>query len=123
MYIGETFGLFSVPLSKVSFCITLLRLTVISWQKNLLWFIIVTVQITFYACAIITLVQCDPPQKLWDTTLPGKCWDNRIAIYSGIFVGGKYTRNQDRSIQAIDAHSIFCTDGFPPRDLSVSYHS
>lgn len=73
MYIGETFGLFSVPLSKASFCITLLRLTVIQWQKQLLWFITITVQPTFYACAITTLVQCSPPQKLWDTFLPGTC--------------------------------------------------
>jgi hypothetical protein len=89
MYIGEIFGLFSVPLSKASFCFTLLRLTVIPWQKKLLWFIIVTVQLTFYATAVITLVQCDPIQKLWDMALPGKCWDNRIVIYYSMFVGCK----------------------------------
>lgn len=89
MYIGEIFGMFSVPLSKASFCITLLRLTVIPWQKKLLWFIIITVQLTFYAGAIMTLVQCDPPQKLWDVALPGKCWDNRIVNYFCIFVGGE----------------------------------
>ncbi|KAJ8113021.1 hypothetical protein OPT61_g4754 [Boeremia exigua] len=87
MYISETFGLISVPLSKASFCVTLLRLTVIPWQKQLLWFILITVQITFYAAAIMTLVQCDPIPKLWDLALPGKCWDNRIVIYFCIFVG------------------------------------
>ncbi|KAH6638434.1 hypothetical protein C7974DRAFT_391600 [Boeremia exigua] len=87
MYIGETFGLFSVPLSKASFCVTLLRLTVIQWQKQLLWFIIVTVQLTFYATAIMTWVQCTPFRKLWDLETPGTCWDNRIVIYFSMFVG------------------------------------
>ena len=89
MYIGEICGLFSVPLSKASFCCTLLRLTVIPWQKKLLWFIIITVQLTFYATVVITLVQCQPLQKLWDVALPGKCWDNRIVIYYSMFVGCK----------------------------------
>ncbi|KAF3001844.1 hypothetical protein E8E13_004195 [Curvularia kusanoi] len=87
MYMGEVFGLLSVPLSKTSFCVTLLRLTIIPWQRRLLWFIITTVQLTFYAVAIMMMVQCDPPQKLWDFHLPGKCWDNRIVIYYSIFVG------------------------------------
>ncbi|KAJ4334623.1 hypothetical protein N0V95_009115 [Ascochyta clinopodiicola] len=89
MYIGEIFGMVSVPLSKASFCVTLLRLTVIPWQRKLLWFIIVTIQLAFYAGAIMTMVQCDPPQKLWDVALEGTCWDNRIVIYFCIFVGGK----------------------------------
>ncbi|UPX11265.1 uncharacterized protein EKO05_0001879 [Ascochyta rabiei] len=87
MYIGEIFGMISVPLSKASFCVTLLRLTVIPWQRKLLWFIIITIQLTFYAGAILTMVQCDPPQKLWDTAREGTCWDNRIVIYFCIFVG------------------------------------
>jgi hypothetical protein len=89
MYIGEVFGLFSVPLSKASFCVTLLRLTVVPWQRKLLCSIIITVQLTFYSTAVMTLVQCDPIHKLWDITLPGKCWDNRIVIYYSMFVGCK----------------------------------
>jgi hypothetical protein len=89
MYIGEVFGLFSVPLSRASFCVTLLRLTVVPWQRKLLWSIIITVQLTFYSTAVMTLVQCDPIHKLWDMTLPGKCWDNRIVIYYSMFVGCK----------------------------------
>jgi hypothetical protein len=89
MYIGEIFGLFSVPLSKASFCFTLLRLTVVPWQQKLLWSIIITVQLIFYSTAVITLVQCNPIYKLWDMTLPGKCWDNRIVIYYSMFVGCK----------------------------------
>ncbi|OSS49882.1 hypothetical protein B5807_05896 [Epicoccum nigrum] len=57
MYIGEIFGLFSVPLSKASFCVTLLRLTVVPWQERLLWFIIIIkIQLTFYGTVVITLV-------------------------------------------------------------------
>lgn len=88
MYISETFGLFSVPMSKTSFCVTLLRLTIVPWQRRLLWFILITINLTFWAGAILTLVQCDPKEKLWNFTLEGKCWDNRIVIYFCVFVGG-----------------------------------
>ena len=88
MYISETFGLFSVPLSKASFCVTLLRLTIVPWQRKLLWFILITINLMFWAAAVMTLVQCEPKEKLWNFALAGKCWDNRIVIYFCIFVGG-----------------------------------
>lgn len=123
MYISETFGLFSVPLSKASFCVTLLRLTVIPWQRKLLWFIIITIQLTFYAGATMTLVQCDPPQKLWDMALPGKCWDNRIVIYFCIFVGGKRLSCIWSLIRNTEAHSLLRSDGLPPCNLPMAHHS
>lgn len=88
MYICETFGLLSVPMSKSSFCVTLLRLTIIPWQRKLLWFIMITINLAFWAGAILTLVQCEPKEKLWNFALEGQCWDNRIVIYFCIFVGG-----------------------------------
>lgn len=91
MYIGEIFGMFSVPMSKTSFCVTLLRLTIVPWQRHILWFIIVTINLAFWAGAVMTLVQCDPPEKLWNLALEGTCWDNRIVIYFCVFVGGLHS--------------------------------
>ncbi|KAF9699560.1 hypothetical protein EKO04_002643 [Ascochyta lentis] len=87
MYISEIFGMFSVPMSKASFCVTLLRLTIVPWQRQILWFILITINLVFWAGAILTLVQCEPKEKLWNFTLDGKCWDNRIVIYFCVFIG------------------------------------
>ncbi|KAH7121084.1 hypothetical protein B0J11DRAFT_56634 [Dendryphion nanum] len=87
MYLGELFALLAMPTSKTSFCITLLRLTEIYWHKWIIWFIIVSVNITMWLCAALTFGQCSPVEKLWNYTLEGECWDNRIVIYYSIVVG------------------------------------
>lgn len=88
MYISETFGLFSVPMSKASFCITLLHLTMVPWQRRTLCFIFITINVSFWAGAILILVRCEPKERLWDITLEGKCWDNRIVMFFSMFIGG-----------------------------------
>jgi hypothetical protein len=88
MYIGELFLIIAVPLGKTSFCITLLRLTQTSWHKWTIWFVLVTHNVTMWAAGIIMFVQCSPVEKLWNIALPGTCWDNRIAIYYSVAVGG-----------------------------------
>ncbi|KAF2175453.1 hypothetical protein K469DRAFT_680029 [Zopfia rhizophila CBS 207.26] len=87
MYLGEIFALFAMPTSKTSFCVTLLRLTATQWHKWFIWFIIITINLTLWLCAILTLAQCSPVEKLWNIALPGTCWDNRIVINYSIFVG------------------------------------
>jgi hypothetical protein len=89
MYLGELFALLAMPTGKTSFCVTLLRLTAISWHRLILWFIIVTVNLSMWVVTVMTFAQCSPVEKLWNITLEGKCWDNRIVIYFSIVVGGK----------------------------------
>ena len=97
MYLGELFALLAMPTGKTSFCVTLLRLTAIKWHKYIIWFIIVTINLTMWAVTIMTFAQCSPVEKLWNIMLPGSCWDNRIVIYFSIFVGGE----KPQSIQEV----------------------
>jgi hypothetical protein len=90
MYLGELFALLAMPTSKTSFCVTLLRLTETPWHKHFIWFIIVTLNLALWGCIAVTFAQCEPVEKLWNLTLPGKCWDNRIVIYYSVFVGGTF---------------------------------
>ncbi|PSN70690.1 hypothetical protein BS50DRAFT_443397, partial [Corynespora cassiicola Philippines] len=87
MYLGQLFALLAMPIGKTSFCVTLLRLTETKWHRQILWFIIGTINLALLAVTVMTFAQCSPVAKLWNVTLEGKCWDNRIVIYFSVFVG------------------------------------
>ncbi|KAK3396955.1 hypothetical protein B0T20DRAFT_480558 [Sordaria brevicollis] len=57
--IMELFGVLGVAISKLSFCITLLRLVIKRWQKVSLWFLITTCTATTLGIAIISFFQCN----------------------------------------------------------------
>jgi hypothetical protein len=88
LYIGRFFGIVAVTTSKTSFAVTLLRLAVKSWQRYVVWFIIVTLNVIMWLCAIFLFVQCSPVEKAWLLSVPGTCWDSRITIGYSIFAGG-----------------------------------
>ncbi|KAF2865260.1 hypothetical protein BDV95DRAFT_507702 [Massariosphaeria phaeospora] len=129
MYLGEFFALLAMPTAKTSFCVTLLRLTAVPWHKWIIWFVIVTTNASMWAVAAMTFAQCSPIEKLWNLTLPGKCWDNRIVIYFSIFVGaysalmdillaicpwliiGKLQMNKRQKSSLIAAMSMGCLAG------------
>lgn len=56
--IMELFGVLGTAVSKVSFCITLLRLVVERWQKISVWFLITTCTATTIGISIISFFQC-----------------------------------------------------------------
>jgi hypothetical protein len=74
----------SSTLSKISFGITLLRLTAgkLRW---FVWFCIVTLFIFMIPSALFTWIQCHPVAKAWDPTVEGVCWPAYITINYGIF--------------------------------------
>jgi hypothetical protein len=75
---------FSATLSKISFGLTLLRLTTgkLRW---FVWFCIVTLFIFVIPSALFTWIQCRPVAKAWDPTVEGVCWPASITINYGIF--------------------------------------
>lgn len=89
-FLGEFFTLVAIPVSKTSFSITLLRIATRTWQKAFIWFVIVTVNIVYFLCAILTLVQCQPVEKNWDENRPGSCWKSSIQDDVAIFASGMY---------------------------------
>jgi hypothetical protein len=78
---------FSATLSKISFGVTLLRLTSgkLRW---FVWFCIVTLFIFVIPSALFTWIQCHPVAKAWDPSIEGTCWPASITINYGIFNAG-----------------------------------
>lgn len=87
LLVGEEFATVSLSISKTSFALTLLRLTIVRWQKYLLWFIVVSVNLAFGTCAFVIFFWCSPPSKSWDSSIPGTCWNPRVQSSIAIFVG------------------------------------
>ncbi|KAF2281080.1 uncharacterized protein EI97DRAFT_429157 [Westerdykella ornata] len=87
LFLGEFFTLLAIPASKTSFAITLLRIATKKWQKAFIWFVIVTLNIVYWVCAILLLVQCQPIAKNWDKDMPGSCWNSSYQDNYSIFAG------------------------------------
>ncbi|KAK3938425.1 putative integral membrane protein [Diplogelasinospora grovesii] len=87
--LSNTSGFMSVlalTLSKTSFAVTLLRLSD-GWTRWLVWFIIIVLNVTQILAALFFWVYCDPPEKTWNPTIPGKCWPMSVTINYSVVVG------------------------------------
>lgn len=93
------FAVFAAAWSKTSFALTLIRL-VDSWMKKLLWTVVVAMNIVMNLVIVFSFVKCTPVGKVWDSSIPGTCWDPYVTTYYNIFAGGE-----------IFPHSeLFCVD-------------
>lgn len=86
---GLTSTILSVSLSKTSFAVTLLRLVPKAWERYIIWFVIVSVNVVMTLVVILQYAQCRPIEKRWNPLLPGTCYDHHIIIYYSMFAGGK----------------------------------
>jgi hypothetical protein len=85
--LSSFFGILGAVTSKTSFAITLLRLTE-GWMKKLVWAIIISMNTIMLADALLVFLACDPPQKTWNTSLPGTCWNPlTFSIFAGSYSG------------------------------------
>lgn len=86
-----TFGELCIELSlqagKTSFAMTLLRLVIHRWQKWLLWFIIISLNVVMGLNAIAIFVWCRPVQKIWDWSVPGTCTSPLLVVKVSIGAG------------------------------------
>ncbi|KAK2059006.1 hypothetical protein LY76DRAFT_482545, partial [Colletotrichum caudatum] len=77
-----TFGILATTLSKTSFALMLYRIIINEWLKHLLIFIIVTINISMNLVWIFGFAKCTPLAKVWNSSVPGKCWDKtRLVKY------------------------------------------
>lgn len=86
--IGITAGFFSILAalwSKISFAVTMLRLTD-GRTNRFVWFIIGTAILILGASATIQWVQCSPIQRQWIGNSEGTCWPRYVVINFNIFV-------------------------------------
>ena len=89
LFIGEWFSLIAIPVSKSSFAVTLLRLVTRRWQKMFIWFVIISMNVALWICGILLFVQCNPIEKNWNKTMPGRCWKSKVQDDYSVFAGGK----------------------------------
>lgn len=83
--------------SKLSFAITLLRITK-GRPRRLLWFIIGSVSFVLGANATVHWVQCWPLERLWQAEKEGSCIRRKIIIDYNIFAAGKWSNYKERGL-------------------------
>ena len=89
LYIGRFFGIIALAVSKTSFGITLLHLALAKWQRIIIWFILITLNLVLWLAALSLFVQCSPIDKAWDLNISGTCWSGNIQVDIGIAAGGR----------------------------------
>lgn len=82
--LAGTFSILSALWSKTSFAITILRISS-GWVKGLVWFIIITVNLSLGIAIAFTWGQCTPIEKIWQPKVEGECWPKSIQINYNIF--------------------------------------
>ncbi|CAI6333752.1 unnamed protein product [Periconia digitata] len=82
--IGTTLTCFASTFSKISFGVTLLRLTT-GHTRAFVWFVIVTLFLVMLPSAFISYVTCRPLLKLWNPTIEGECFDAKRILRYGYF--------------------------------------
>lgn len=87
-FMTEFLAIISTMFTRISICIFLLRIfsTKQHWRWGLYTFL-VFVTVTQTSAAVLVLVQCQPVQRLWNPTIPGKCWNPHVQIRVGDFNG------------------------------------
>jgi len=97
--VRAVFSLTSLAWSKTAFGVTLLRLTN-GWMKGVVWFVIITVNISLGVSALLFFVQCTPLAAAWDMTVKGVCMDNKILFHYNVF-SGAYGAAMDFALAAL----------------------
>ena len=86
--VSGTLSITAALLSKLSFGVSLLRLTN-GFTKWFIWFLLVTMSVALSLSAIFIWIQCSPPAKRWHRELEGTCWDPGFTARYGRFSGSE----------------------------------
>ncbi|MCJ1251158.1 hypothetical protein MMC30_008389 [Trapelia coarctata] len=90
-WILQPFLIIALGTGKASVGVLLLRFLTSQqrWQRWAVWFSIVSVNIVLVLAAILTFVQCNPPEKLWNLQVKGTCWSpdrqNNYAMFAAAY--------------------------------------
>jgi hypothetical protein len=81
---ATTISSFASTFSKISFGLTLLRLTTgkLRW---FVWYCIITLFLVMLPSALFAWIACRPLKKQFDPTIPGTCWPAHVLVNYGIF--------------------------------------
>lgn len=83
-YIGASISCFAATFSKISFGVTLLRLTK-GPTRIFVWICCVLLFLLMLPSAFMSWAECRPVAKLWNFMLEGSCWDKSVTRNYGFF--------------------------------------
>jgi hypothetical protein len=83
-FTGASISCFAATFSKISFGVTLLRLTK-GKVYAFVWFSIIGLFIVMLPSAMLTWIQCKPTAKLWISSIGGTCWPPVVTVAYGYF--------------------------------------
>ncbi|KAJ4384920.1 hypothetical protein N0V86_000524 [Didymella sp. IMI 355093] len=86
---GLAVSICAITLSKISFGVTLLRLTE-KWPRMWVYFAMASLAVCAIPLTVMPFVQCTPIAKTFVDLLPGKCINKNPSIYYARFQGGKF---------------------------------
>ncbi|KAN0098841.1 hypothetical protein V8E51_014504 [Hyaloscypha variabilis] len=84
--ISSVFSLLAAIYSKVSFALTVFRLSDY-WMRVLLCFVIFSLHIALGGTALLSFIQCTPAARNWDSSVEGKCWNKTIFVTYAVAAG------------------------------------
>lgn len=79
------FGIISTCVSKTSFALTLYRIIINKWMRWFLLFVIITINVSMNLVWIFGFAKCTPVERVWDSTVEGKCWDKQALLKYQLF--------------------------------------
>lgn len=102
--ITGTTSVLHVLFSKVSFAVTLLRLTD-GWLRQLIWFIIITLTLGQMSSSFMFWLRCTPAEATWNPHIKEKkCWDSNAFLTYSIAGGSEYLTQKRHSTQSFTDH-------------------
>lgn len=105
--ISSTAGFFMIlaaAWSKISFALTLLRITD-GWTKRIVWAVIVTVSAVLFVSVLIQWFWCWPSYRIWDHNSPGRCLPRQVINGYNMAASG-IAQLSLSSLRGLEAHSL-----------------
>lgn len=94
IWLSLVFSILGVSLGKVSISVLLLNIIGVAGMRRVrhyLWIVpIVLTAMIGIACCILTMSQCRPAKRLWDSRVDGTCLAPEISARFGIFAAGAF---------------------------------
>jgi hypothetical protein len=88
-YIAQPPGIMSPAISRIAFCMYMLKFVGTSKTlRNIFYAIILTQLLVNIGTMIEVLISCQHYAMLWDHRIQGRCWSPKVQAYVGFFQGG-----------------------------------
>jgi hypothetical protein len=107
--LATTFAITGQCWSKVSFAITLLRITK-GYIRWFIWFAIISMNIFFALGALFFWIECTPLERAWKPLMAGTCWNPMVNITYGIALSCEFPSVLVAPVASFQCHQISCSD-------------